>query len=564
MTETSIVASFFFFLGFNKLFLFAYPLTGALVHANNKLFAKIVAAMGSPIILYAATSCYCLVFFLFIIRLFNKLWWIPNRTQAVMGSQGVRGPAYRLVYGNTKEILSLRNRIWISPMGLSHDILPRILPHICSWTKQYGMNFLTWYGSRAQLVITQPELIKEILSNSDGTYPKVQAPGFLRKILGDGLVTAGGENWHRQRKLATLAFYAESLRDMIPAMVASVEIMLKRWRHNEGKEIEVSQDFTLLTSEIISRTAFGSSYLEGESIFNKLTNMSFIASRNAYKIKIPLIGDFVKTSDDVEADKLEQGIRDSIIKMMKTREEKAMKGESEGYGNDYFGLLLKAYHDPDMTKRISLDVLIDECKTFYIAGHETTTKLLTWTILLLATHTDWQEKLREEVLELFGQQNPTPDGIGKLKTMSMVINESLRLYPPAVNISRNVEREVRLGKYILPANMELVIPILAIHHDPQIWGEDVDLFKPERFAEGVAKASNNTPAAFLPFSSGPRICVGLNFAATEAKIALSMILQRYRFNLSPSYVHSPVLVVTLRPQHGLQVIFQPLSVNQRN
>lgn len=178
------------------------------------------------------------------------------------------------------------------------------------------MNFLTWYGSRAQLVITQPELIKEILSNSDGTYPKVQAPGFLRKILGDGLVTAGGENWHRQRKLATLAFYAESLRvtksnclmfklksvivmlfnvfapmqDMIPAMVASVEIMLKRWRHSEGKEIEVSQDFTLLTSEIISRTAFGSSYLEGESIFNKLTNMSFIASRNAYKIKIPLIG----------------------------------------------------------------------------------------------------------------------------------------------------------------------------------------------------------------------------------------------------------------------------------
>lgn len=148
--------------------------------------------------------------------------------------------------------------------------------------------------------------------------------------------------------------------------------------------------------------------------------------------------------------------------------------------------------------------------------------------------------------------------------MSMVINESLRLYPPAVNISRNVEREVRLGKYILPANMELVIPILAIHHDPQIWGEDVDLFKPERFAEGVAKASNNTPAAFLPFSSGPRICVGLNFAATEAKIALSMILQRYRFNLSPSYVHSPVLVVTLRPQHGLQVIFQLLSVNQRN
>ncbi|KAH9772273.1 cytochrome P450 734A1 [Citrus sinensis] len=404
-----------------------------------------------------------------------------------MGSQGIRGPAYRLVYGNTKEILSLRNQIWISPMGLSHDILPRILPHICSWTKQYGMNFLTWYGSRAQLVITQPELIKEILSNSDGTYPKVQAPGFLRKILGYD-----------------------------PSDGCKCGDYVKKMETQRGQ-----------------------------------------GDRGLFRILVLWLSCQLKVYE-------RSGIRDSIIKMMKTREEKALKGESEGYGNDYFGLLLKAYHDPDMTKRISLDVLIDECKTFYIAGHETTTKLLTWTILLLATHTDWQEKLREEVLELFGQKNPAPDGIGKLKTMSMVINESLRLYPPAVNISRNVEREVRLGKYILPANMELVIPILAIHHDPQIWGEDVDLFKPERFADGVAKASNNTPAAFLPFSSGPRICVGLNFAATEAKIALSMILQRYRFNLSPSYVHSPVLVVTLRPQHGLQVIFQPLSVNQRN
>ena len=140
----------------------------------------------------------------------------------------------------------------------------------------------------------------------------------------------------------------------------------------------------------------------------------------------------------------------------------------------------------------------------------------------------------------------------------MIINESLRLYPPAVNVIRKVGREVRFGKLILPANLSLHISNLALHHDPQIWGEDVHQFKPERFSEGIAKANNNNAAAFFPFGMGPRNCVGMNFAMTEAKIALSMILQRYSFALSPAYVHSPFQFPTLQPQHGIQVILQSL------
>ena len=142
--------------------------------------------------------------------------------------------------------------------------------------------------------------------------------------------------------------------------------------------------------------------------------------------------------------------------------------------------------------------------------------------------------------------------------MSMIINETLRLYTPTLSVLRIVEREARLGKLILPANLSLYIPPLALHHDPQIWGEDVHLFKPERFSEGVAKATNNNIAAFFPFGMGPRTCVGMNFATNEAKIALSMILQRYSFTISPTYVHSPVQHFTLRPQHGIQVLLHPL------
>jgi len=142
--------------------------------------------------------------------------------------------------------------------------------------------------------------------------------------------------------------------------------------------------------------------------------------------------------------------------------------------------------------------------------------------------------------------------------MGMIINESLRLYPPIIAITRKVERDVRLGKLTLPANLLLYIPTLAPHHDPKIWGEDVHLFKPERFSEGIAKATNNNIAAFFPFGIGPRNCVGLNFATTEAKIALSMILQRYAFTLSPAYVHSPFQLLTIRPQHGVQVMLHSL------
>lgn len=146
--------------------------------------------------------------------------------------------------------------------------------------------------------------------------------------------------------------------------------------------------------------------------------------------------------------------------------------------------------------------------------------------------------------------------------MTMVINECLRLYSPAIGVARQVEKEVSLGSLNLPKNMNIYISILAVHHDPEIWGEDVHQFKPERFSKGVVKAvmniNNDATAAFFPFGLGPQNCVGSNFLITETKIALSMILQRYSFTLSPTYVHSPMLYVTIRPQHGVQIQLHPL------
>ncbi|KAL6294891.1 hypothetical protein ACE6H2_003033 [Prunus campanulata] len=319
-------------------------------------------------------------------------------------AQGIKGPSYRLIHGNTKEIFNMKMETMGSPRNLSDDVLSAVQPHIRSWTKIYGKNYLQWHGSQAQLVIMEPELCKEILSNKDGAYLKREPEGYVKKLVGDSMGTTNqADKSAKVRKLANHAFHGESLKSMIPAMIASAETMLDGWKNHEGKEIEVYEQFRLFTSEVISRTAFSSSYLEGKSFFDNLMKLSFLLVKNSFKVRFPGISKIFKSSDDIESEKLDKAMRDSIIAIVKKREKAAKTGEENNFGNDYLGLLLKAHLDTND--------LVDECKTFYFAGQETTNGLLAWIIFLLALHTDWQEEARKEVLKLFGKQNPTHDDI---------------------------------------------------------------------------------------------------------------------------------------------------------
>ncbi|KAI5082339.1 hypothetical protein GOP47_0002082 [Adiantum capillus-veneris] len=137
----------------------------------------------------------------------------------------------------------------------------------------------------------------------------------------------------------------------------------------------------------------------------------------------------------------------------------------------------------------------------------------------------------------------------------MILLESLRLYTPATLLAREAFSSIKVGDLEIPKGLSVWVPVLAIHHDKTIWGEDADEFKPERFSEGVAKACKN-PMAFMPFSFGPRNCVGQNFAMMEAKIVLCMLLSQFRFHLSPSYRHAPICILTLQPKHGVPIILR--------
>ncbi|KAI3700074.1 hypothetical protein L2E82_44689 [Cichorium intybus] len=490
-----------------------------------------------------------------LLKFFHKMWWLPNRITRVMRSQGISGPPYRFVHGNTKEIANIKEQAKTTFTDISHDIYPRIQPHFVIWFRLYGKIFLDWYGPQPELVITDPEIIKEIASNRSVSLERPDLGSYHKKMLGDGLVTSKGEKWARQRKLANHAFSAESIKNMIPAMVESVEMLLRRWEKMAGMEVEINAEFRILTAEVISKTAFGTSYLQGKEVFEMLKEMSTIAGRNYYNPRLP--GKILKSSDDLRSDELQKNIQDLIVKTIKERE-KIMAVDEDTWGTDFLGQLVKANHDTNERYQLSTQDIIDECKTFYVSGDGTTSLVLSWAVLLLSVHTEWQERAREEVFELFGKENPRPEGIVKLKTIGMIINETLRLYPPALAIIRKNEREVKLGSLTIPSNLILHVPVLALHHDHTIWGEDAHLFRPDRFSEGISKATKNRPSAYMPFGFGPRNCVGSNFATNTAKVALAMILQRFRFTPSPNYVHSPVHILMLIPKNGVQVMLHAL------
>ncbi|KAI7725333.1 hypothetical protein M8C21_029681 [Ambrosia artemisiifolia] len=480
------------------------------------------------------------------------------RIKYVMSSQGISGPPYTFIYGNTKDISNMINKSTSSPMDISHYIFPRIQPHFHSWLHIYGKNILYWIGPQAELVVTEPELLKEIMSAREISMGKPDVGPIFSKILGGGLVLSQGDKWAKQRKIATHAFNGQRLKNMVPAMVESAKMMLERWQVAGTKEMEVYNEFKILASDVISRTAFGSSYEEGKQLFQKLWALTMLVSKTANKTRLPGIGKIFKDKDVVESEKLQSGVHDLIMQMIRNKEKTIILGDEDNSATDYLELLLKARYDIDDDYKLSIHDIIDDCKTFYSAGHATISLLLSWVTFLLGINTKWQEKAREEVQEVFGNQNPSLEGITRLKKMGMIINETLRLYPPSISTNRKVMKETRVGNMLLPANINVHIPALAFHQDPEIWGEDAHQFKLERFSEGIANAINNNPGAFLPFGYGPRICVASNFAINEAKIVLSMILQRYRFTISPNYVHAPVQNISLRPQYGVKIMFQAL------
>ncbi|XP_073115298.1 cytochrome P450 CYP72A616 [Elaeis guineensis] len=486
------------------------------------------------------------------------LWWTPRRLERALRCQGLRGTRYRFLHGDLKETARLNKEARSKPMPFSHDIVPRVAPFFHRAIKENGKISFTWFGPVPRVTIMNPEWVREVLSNKFGHFAKPQI-NPLGRLLATGLANYEGEKWAKHRRILNPAFHLEKLKRMLPAFSACSGELVNRWEKSIGSlgyyELDVWHELQNFTGDVISRTAFGSSYEEGRRIFQLQTEQAGLLIQAAQTVYIPGYR-FLPTPINNRRKKIDREVRALLRGIIEKREKAINLGEASN--DDLLDLMIKSNlkhfqeHGNSRNTRMTTEEVIEECKLFYFAGQETTSVLLTWTMVVLSMHPSWQVRAREEVLELFGKHRPDYDGLNRLKIVTMILYEVLRLYPSVIQLNRRTYKTMKIGDITCPAGVLLLLPVIFIHHDPEFWGKDASEFNPERFAQGISKASKGQQA-FFPFGWGPRTCIGQSFALLEAKMGLSMILQHFSFELSPSYVHAPYTVITLQPQHGAQI-----------
>ncbi|KAJ4771281.1 Cytochrome P450 [Rhynchospora pubera] len=487
-------------------------------------------------------------------------WLRPRRLNQALRKQGLCGTVYRPIVGDLKENARLNKEAYSKPMQLSHDITARVAPLLHNSLKEYGKKSFTWFGTYPRVTITDPKLVQEILSNKFGHFAKLGMPRLGQLLVG-GVVTYEGEKWAKHRRILNPGFHVGKLKRLLPTFSTCCDELVERWVHSVGPdgsfEMDVWPEIQNLTGDVISRAAFGNSYEEVKRIFQHQSEQAERIAK-ALSTSYNPVHLYLPTENNKRLKKNTREVRALIMGIIAKKEE-AIKNGKTTQDNLLSALLESNIREIGENKKLNSNVgmtaeeVIEECRLFYFAGQETTSLLVTWTMVVLSMHPDWQDKAREEVFQHFGigRMKPDFDGLSQLKIVTMVLYEVLRLYPPVVMINRRTYKTMQLGDLTLPPGVVLGMPILFIHHDPEIWGPNANEFKPTRFAEGISKATKYGQLAFFPFGWGPRICIGQNFALLEAKMALSMILQHFRFELSENYQHAPYNnAFTIHPQHG--------------
>ncbi len=418
--------------------------------------------------------------------------------------------------------------------------LLEILPEIATRQPMVsGRTGIRWH------MVMEPDALRRILKDKVEDYPKSDVTKLLLgPAIGESLFVAEGAHWHWQRRAAAPAFAPRPVSALAPVMTAAAERAAARIAAAEGRAANLFDEMVTATFEVIADvTLSGGGRIARDAVHGAIDSYIAQVARVSLLDMLGVPGWVPRLSRLGSA---------RVLAQMKSVADHAI-AERRAAGPrpvpDLLDLLMEGA-DPETGRRMSPAELRDNLLTFIVAGHETTALTLSWALYLCAFDQDVQTRARAEAQAVLGSgtgaRAATGADVAHLPYVRQIIDETLRLYPPAAILSRTAQSEDMLCGRRIRRGDTVMLPVYALHRHHQLW-PDPDRFDPDRFAPG----RDIHRYAFLPFGGGPRICIGASFALQEAVIILSTLLARFRFDLVPGRDPKPVLILTLRPEGGV-------------
>ncbi|KAK4858583.1 hypothetical protein QYF36_018810 [Acer negundo] len=423
-----------------------------------------------------------------LVSLYKRLVVKPERLREMLRKQGISGPPPTLLLGNIREIKKAQAQSKIkAPListinddepaaaatttSISHNIDALLFPFFDQWRKQYGEVFVFSLGNTQILHVTQPDVVREITTCTSLDLGK---PSYQHKelgpLLGRGILTSNGDAWSHQRNILAPEFYMTKVKGMMNLITESTMMLLTSWNSRIEKEggiadIKIDGDMRSLSGDLISRACFGSNYSKGEDIFLKLRALQEIMSKKSLSMGIPGMR-YLPTKSNRNAWELEKEIHNLILKAVNERKQEA------AYEKDLLQMILEGAQSSNFSQQETDQFIVDNCKNIYQAGDRT----------------------------------PDYEMLNKMKQLTMVIQETLRLYPPVAVVSREAFK-------------------------------DMILYRPKNMGTRSIQ----------------------NLAMVELKMLMALLLSNFSFSLSPKYDHSPTLRLVIEPEHGVQLLVKKLQ-----
>lgn len=428
-----------------------------------------------------------------------------------------------------------------SPLGSLPELRRHRLAFLVKLVQRHGPIVRFRLGPLICHLLTEPAHLEHVLKGQHRRYSK-KTRGFskLTPLLGQGLLISEGDFWLRQRRIAQPAFHRERIAGMAAAMAEESEALATRWAAQRGQRVAVLDDLMALTLRIAGRTMFGADLGSEAAEVGEALGVALHWANDQMTRALPIPPALPTRSSRqfVKARATLDRVVEGVI---------AQRRRDGGDRGDLLSMFM-ATRDEETGESMNDRQLRDEVMTLLMAGHETTANGLAWAFALLSQHPDIARRLRDEIRTALGERRPTLGEVMALPLLDRVVDEVLRLYPPAWSIGRRAEQEDELGGFHIPKH-SLVIPnVYLAHRNPSYW-PNPEGFDPDRFLEG--ESEKRPRFAYLPFGGGPRQCIGNSFALLEMKLALAIVLQRLELALPPGARPEPEPGITLRPLGGL-------------